>query len=72
MDFSTRNIIMFMSALLLILLNTVIIMQIWNIVLKKAIKGADLQTISLFDAFAISIFFSMLSSSTVVITKTFD
>ena len=44
---------------------TLLIMVIWNSVLLKKVKGADLQKLDFFDALAIGVFFSMISGSTV-------
>jgi hypothetical protein len=48
---------------------TLLIMVIWNNVLMKKVKGADLQKLTFWDALAISIFFSMISGGTVIYTQ---
>jgi hypothetical protein len=52
--------------LAMVTIYTLLIMVIWNNVLMKKVKGADLQKLTFWDALAIGIFFSMISGSTVV------
>jgi hypothetical protein len=66
----TSNIITLIILLCLIALNTLLIMVIWNNVLIKKVRGADLQKLSFWDSLAISIFFSLVSGGTIVYNKT--
>jgi hypothetical protein len=52
--------------LAMISIYTVLIMVIWNNVLIKKIKGANLQKLTFWDALAIGVFFSLVSGSTTV------
>jgi hypothetical protein len=66
----TSNIITLIILLCLIALNTLLIMVIWNNVLIKKVRGADLQKLTFWDSLAISIFFSLVSGGTIVYNKT--
>ena len=55
--------------LAMVAIYTLLIMVIWNSVLMKNVKGADLQKLNFCDALAIAIFFSMISGGTVVYTQ---
>ena len=44
-------------------------MVIWNNVLMKKIKGADLQKLNFWDALALAVFFSLITGSTMVINN---
>jgi mannose/fructose/N-acetylgalactosamine-specific phosphotransferase system component IIC len=59
-------------AVLLVMVSvyTFLIMLIWNKVLMKKVKGADLQKLDFWDALAIGVFFSLVSGSTVVTQQT--
>jgi hypothetical protein len=67
---SGTSIINLIILLCVIALNTLLIMVIWNSVLIKKIRGANLQKLSFWDSLAISIFFSLISGGTVVYNQT--
>lgn len=64
----TSYVILFTIILLLTMLSiyTVLIMFIWNNVLVQKVRGANLQRINFWEALSISIFFSLISGSTIM------
>ena len=65
----TSLLIALVILLAMVAIYTLLIMVIWNSVLMKKVKGADLQKLNFLDALAIAIFFSMISGGTVVYTQ---
>lgn len=65
----TSLLIALVILLAMVAIYTLLIMFIWNNVLMKKIKGADLQKLNFWDALAIAVFFSMISGGTVVYTQ---
>ena len=55
--------------LAMVVIYTLLVMVIWNNVLMKKVKGADLQKLNFWDALAIAVFFSLVTGSTTVINK---
>lgn len=65
----TSLLIALVILLAMVAIYTLLIMVIWNSVLMKKVKGADLQKLNFWDALAIAVFFSMISGGTVVYTQ---
>lgn len=65
----TSLLIALVILLAMVAIYTLLIMVIWNSVLMKKVKGADLQKLNFWDSLAIAVFFSMISGGTVVYTQ---
>ena len=65
----TSLLILLLVLLAMVSIYTLLIMVIWNNVLMKKVKGADLQKITFWDALAIGVFFSVISGGTVIHTQ---